>query len=223
MRKLKSIVGIVLIVLSVAGLVYWEMDGRERLLTDIVLVANQDIMGNVVMTESMISKIGVTHDTKIKGALGARALSALIDQRTKEFIPQNAQLSINYFYADEFYLKDEESIYVLKPDWISMISSSVRQGDKVGLYTEDGLSKIGAFRVAFVKDAAIREVKDAVQGENGLGALAAQPGNEDKLLARTDATSVATHIEIIATLEDYQRILQHVSGESPKLIMIIQE
>ncbi len=222
MTKLKNILGITLIILAVAGLVYWEMDGRERLLTDAVLVAKQDIPENTLITENMITRIGVTDDSKIKGALGPNALHNLMTKKTKQFIPQNAQLSENFFYADDFYLRPGESIFVIKPEWISMVSSSIRQGDKISLYSEDGMTKIGTFTTAFVKDAAVREVKNSVQEENGLAATA-KTSNKDNLLSRTDATSVVTHIEIIATLMDYKSILQQVSGASPKLIMIIQE
>ena len=223
MRKFKAILGIGLIALALTGLVYWEVDGRERLLTDIILVANQDISADRILTEAMISKIGIAHDSKINGALGPESLAILTGQRTKQFIPQNGQLSTKYFYTDEFYLKKGDSIYVIKPDWISMISSAARQGDTVGIYSDDGLIKIGSFKVAFVKDAAVREVKDVAAKDTEFPGQMTQPDNKDELLARTDATSVATHIEIIATLKDYQRILQMVGGADPKRIMLIQE
>ncbi len=223
MRKFKAILGIGLIALALTGLVYWEVDGRERLLTDIILVANRDISADQILTEAMVSKIGIAEDSKINGALGPESLGILIGQRTKQFIPQNGQLSSKYFYTDEFYLKEGDSIYVIKPDWINMISSAVRQGDTVGIYSDDGFVKIGTYKVAFVKDASVREVKNVIDKDTEFVGQMTQPDNKDELLARTDATSVATHIEIIATLKDYQRILKTIGGEDPKKIMIIQE
>jgi len=223
MNKFRSIWGLILIVLAVSGLIYWEMDGRERLLTDTVLVAAMDIQENMILSSVMIGQIGITHEAKINGALGVNALSSLTAKRAKQFIPKNAQLSEDFFYQDDFYIKEGESIFVIKPDWISMMSSAIRQGDMVGLYDQSGLTKLGSFKVAFVKDAAIREVKDSVIETEGLAAGAADFYSSDKLLRRTEATSVSTHIEIIATLKDYQRILQQVGGQNPTKIMIIQE
>lgn len=223
MNKFRSLLGLALIVLAVAGLVYWEMDGRERLLTDTVLVAAMDIQENMILSSAMIAQIGVTHEAKISGALGPKAIALLTAKRAKQFIPKNAQLSENFLYQDDFYIKEGESLFVIKPDWISMMSSAIRQGDKVGLYDQDGLSKLGSFSVAFVKDAAIREVRDSALEVDGSVVGSADVSTADKVLRRTDGTSVSTHIEIIATLKDYQRILQHVGGLNPRKIMIIQE
>jgi len=223
MNRLKSIIGIGLIILAVSGLVYWEMDGRERLLTDMVLVANQDIPKDGIITTAMISSLDVMHNQKIRGAIEPEFAAQLINQRARQFIPQKAQLTLDFFYKDEFYLKADESIYVIKPDWISMLSSSVRQGDWVSLYTEDGLTKLGSFQVAFVKDAAIREVKTSVAGEGEFPEKSRPAVSQDAFLSRVDGTSVATHIEIIATLAEYRQIQKIVGAEIPGLLLVVQE
>jgi hypothetical protein len=116
-----------------------------------------------------------------------------------------------YFSEDTFYLRKGESPFVIKPEWISMRSSSLRRGDWVDLYEDREHTLIGTFRVAFVKDSNEVEVRNV--GE----------GNNNSALDRTDASAIISHIEIISDLDGYEKVLAQVSGVSPAGLIVVQK
>jgi hypothetical protein len=231
-----------LLITAISGFVYWEIEGRDRLLTEDVLIAKKDIEKNSIVTSDMFTTAGSREENMISGALGPEDLAVIEGSRSGQFIPANAQITDKFFYEDEFFIAEDESVFVIRPEWISMMSSSIRRGDRVRLFSRDGMQVIGCYRVAFVKDNTYREVKDAYaspadesmpdhangnrQVSEGTGHHAAeeplQTAGKD-ILERTDATSVAEHFEIIATIEQYRDILARVSGETGEKIMVVQE
>ena len=121
---------------------------------------------------------------------------------------------MEYFKDNGFRLKKEETIFVIDPDWIAMRSSSLRRGDIVDIYGSNGAGLLGTFQIAFVKDEAEREVKDA--GE------AVQNHTASDILDRTDSTSVIDHIEIITTFSEYEKIAACVDGTTSSALIIVQ-
>ncbi len=61
-------------------------------------------------------------------------ISRLGDEKTKQLIPQNAQISKHFFENDDFYLKETESIFAIKEEWIALRSSSLRRRDWINIY-----------------------------------------------------------------------------------------
>jgi len=238
-RWLRQIGGAGLLLAAAAGLVYWEIDGRDRLLTEDVLVAVRDIDKGAVITSDMFIDHGVMEDDIIKDALKPVDAAVIEGSRSRQFIPGKSQITGNFFQKDEFFIDSDESVFVIRPEWISMISSSIRQGDRVRLLTEDGAETVGSFYVAFAKDNTFREVKNAYTEEGdpmanekdtvsivekgSADASGNSRGGPAEILERTDASSVADHIEIIATLSQYREILQLVGGSAPRRLMIVQE
>lgn len=204
MRKLKSILGILLILLSLAGLFFWEWRGRETVMTEQVLVAARDIPEGTTADGSMVTIKGIPKESLLEHVLTPGDIGLLKGKVTSQFIPRNGQIVTEYFRNKEFYLERNESIYVIDPAWISMRSSALRRGDMVDIYGSNGLGLLGTFRIAYVKDASEREVRNA--GEESAG----NTGKD--ILARTDSTSVIDHIEIISTFREYEKIVNRVSG-----------
>lgn len=217
LRKLKSILGIVLILVSIAGLLFWEMKGRETVMTDQVLVAGEDIRKGTMVSGSMFAVKGVPKSNLLKGALAPEDTAMILGKVASQFIAKNDQIIPEYFCDDEFYLERDESIFVIDPGWIAMRSSALRRGDVVDIYGSNGLGLIGTYLIAYVKDASEREVKNA--GEN-------TPENTGiDILDRPDSTSVIDHIEIITTFMEYENIINCVTGAggtTPAALIIVQ-
>ena len=217
MRKLKTILGFVLILLSIAGIFFWELKGREAVMTDQVLVAGEEIKEGTAVDAGMFAAKGVPKSNLLEGALTPADAAILQGKVASQLIAKNDQIIMGYFRDDEFYLKSGESIFVIDPDWISMRSSSLRKGDVVDIYGDSGYGLIGTYRIAYVKDESEREVKDA--GEETTGNTAAD------ILDRPDSTSVIDHIEIIMTFGEYENLVSCVNGDSgitPAALIIVQ-
>jgi hypothetical protein len=217
LRKLKPILGVILILLSIAGIFFWEMKGREAVMTDQVLVAREEIQEGTAVNASMFVAKGVPKSNLLIGALTPMDVAVIHGKVASQFIAKNDQIIMEYFRDDEFFLEGNESIFVIDPDWIAMRSSSLRKGDVVDIYGDSGSGLIGTYRIAYVKDESEREVKNA--GEEASGSEAAN------ILERPDGTSVIDHIEIITTYREYENLVSCVNGSAgttPAALIIVQ-
>ena len=214
MGRVKSIIGILLILLSIGGLLFWELKGREVVLMEPVLVAKEDIAEGKKLRQDMFVTIGVSDENRIDEALSSKDRYKLEGKISSQLIVKNSQVSEKYLRDETFHIGRKESVYVLDAEWIAMRSSSLRRGDTVDIYGEDGRGLIGTFLVAFVKDEAEREVRDT-----GIDNLETIKG---ELLERTDSSSVIDHIEIIATMDQYLQLISCLSGENSTKLLIIQ-
>ena len=214
MKKLRSIVGILLILLSIAGLFFWEWKGREIILMEEVLVAKEEIQKGTIVSSSMFVEKGVMKEMLVEEALTQKDVERLNGKVASQLIARNDQIILDYFRNDEFYLEKDETIFVIDPSWITMRSSSLRRGDLVDIYRTDGMGLLGSYRIAFVKDEAEREIREASDVN--------QKYIEKDILERTDSTSVIDHIEIITTIKEYQKILECVNGIIPSTLILVQ-
>jgi len=217
LKKLKTIQGIALILLSIAGLFFWELKGRETVMTDQVLVAGEGIPKGTLVDPSKFVVKGVPKANLLEGALTPADAALVQGKVASQFIAKNDQIILEYFEDNEFYLKRNESIFVIDPDWIAMRSSALRRGDLIDIYGSNERGLIGTYRVAYVKDASEREVKNA--GEDKSGTAGAD------ILGRPDSTSVIDHVEIISTFREYENLVNCVNGRggaTPAALIIVQ-
>lgn len=214
LRKLKSFLGILLILLSLAGLFLWEWKGREMILLEEVLVAGEAIQKGTMVNPSMFYTKGVPRENLVEGALIPADLQLIQGKVTSQMIAKNDQIILQYFMDNKFHLNRNEAVFVIDPSWIAMRSSAIRRGDTVDIYDSSSLNLLGTFQIAFVKDASEREVRNAAAEE------ADSSGNE--ILDRTDSTSVIDHIEIISTVSGYEMLMNSVTGTTPAALIIVQ-
>lgn len=211
MKQLRIVLGILLIVGAMGGLVYWEVDGREAVLMDPVLVAKEQIQQGTIITENLFRVLGVMEENRIEGALEPLDLSSIVGKVATQTIMKNSQIVTAYFVEQTFFLDRGESIFVIKPEWIVMRSSSLRRGDIIDIYGADGQSLFGSFRIAFVKDANELEVVN-------------QEGQQvDGVLDRVNSTALIDHIEIIASLSEYQSIIEYAGSPESKGLLLIHK
>lgn len=207
MKKIKLLVGVLLIVSAVAGLVFWETRGREVVLCSPVLVAKSAIEKGSPLTASLFTSAEIPKRNLIEGALSPQEAEKIIGKTAVQTIVKNAQISAKYAKEPEQLFKPGESVYTIPKKWIAMRSSGLRSGDWIKVYNKDGTVEAGVYRIAFVKDEAEREVQDAGEGK------------PTGLLDRMDSTSVISHLEIVTDMAGYQRLQQMavmengVSGE----------
>lgn len=223
MRKLRSILGILLILLSIGGLFLWEWKGREVIMTDEVLVAKEEIKKGVIVNSGMFVAKGVPKENLLEGALTPGAIQLIQGKAASQLIAKNDQVVTDYFQDDEFSMDRDESIFVIDPEWIRMRSSALRRGDVVDIYGSNGLGLLGTFRIAYVKDEADREVRN-VAAETGVSIEIGGSG-ERGIWDRPDGSAVIDHIEIISTFQEYENLVNSVAGDgetTPASLIIVQ-
>lgn len=208
--RIRMVIGVFMILGAIGGLIYWELSGREAVMMDQLLVANETILPGTYITAELFTVAGIMEENRIEGALGTETMPDLIGLTAKQEIIKNSQIVSDYFVEDEFYLNQEESIFVIQPEWIAMRSSSLRRGDWIDIYGEHDQVLLGTYRVAFVKD----ENEVEVTNQENMG--------ESSALERTKSSSVISHIEIIGTLSDFAEILQKMGESADQGLLLIQ-
>jgi hypothetical protein len=213
LKRLKFIAGVLLITLAIGGLLFWEIKGRDVLLTEEVIVAKVDIQPGERLTQHMLTTMKIPKDHIIEAALSPSERNRLIGKISNQHILKKHQISTRFFMKEKSSLKSTQSIYVIKNEWIFMRSSSLRSGDEVEIINVNKNISLGFYRVAFVKDVSEREVKNVGDEYNH---------KTEGILSRQDGTSQIDHIEIVATLNQYQEIMNSIQEELSPSLMIVQ-
>lgn len=208
MKRSRTVLGLLLIIFAVTGLIFWEVRGRETMLLDTVIVAKERIPAGTLITRDLLSAAGILEENRIQGGLSWDKLHLAIGQVALQDIVENSQISEEFLAESDFYIRSNESIFVLHPEWIAMRSSSIRRGDWIDIYESGSFDKIGSYRVAFVKDANELEVTDG-EGAEGSNAL-----------DRTVSTSLISHIEIIADMKEYEKIARLTGNNETGLLLV---
>ena len=214
MRKMKSVLGILLILLSVLGLLLWEWRGRDAVMTERVLVAKEDIYKGAELDSTMFAIRGIPKENLLPGALLPEQMDLLEGKVSRQLICENDQIVSRYFSGSEFELSEDQSIFVVKQSWIDMRSSSLRRGDRIEIYGSYDGQRLGTYRIAYVKDESDREVRNA-DAER-------KKTDTQSILEREDGTSVIDHIEIIATYSEYEKLVTYAGGSPLPSLVIIQ-
>jgi len=204
-KRTKQILGILMIILAVGAVVYWETDGRERIVTKKVLVAVEEIAEGEVITRRMLSVVNAMPETVVAGAFSPGELSKAEGKVAQQTIQKNQQIS-EILLREPYALKqDKRSPFVIKSDWIDSRSSSLRRGDIVAIYGRDTGRYLGDFEVVYVKDIADREITDA------------QPYD---IRDRENGSGIIDHLEILTDIDGYLRLLRFIDETQEKLIIV---
>ena len=204
-----------LVLLAVAALLFWEAAGREMLLMDAVLVADTDIREGEPLTAERFSVVSAPFGSLVEGAVTPKNAAALNGKEAATDIIKGAQLSVRYLRDPDEAPKPETSFFVIRNEWISMCTSSLRRGDDVLLISADGKAEIGRYPVAYVKDGEGREVTDAASGMYSFTGAGSESG-------RVNTSAPIHHVEIECELTDYRRILDYCAGKAGAPLMLVR-
>ena len=215
--RLKTVLGIVLILIAVIALLFWEAEGREMLLMETVLVADRDISAGERVDAERLRVVSVPSGSLVDGALSPGDVALLYGKEANVDIVKGAQLSMRYLRDRDDKPKPETSFFLIRNEWIYMCTSSLRRGDQVLITSSDGRSVIGLYPVAFVKDGDGREVTDAT---SGVYSFTGSSGGESE---RVNTSAPIHHVEIRCELAEYRRILDYCAGKAGAPLMLVRK
>lgn len=204
-RKTRTLIGVILILSAIGMMIYWEMEGRDQVRTEPLLVAARDIAPGEVAEGDMFRQRRAGEEEKVSGALKPVDIKKVLGNRILHPIPENSQIVLSDFGDDPYLIKEGQGIFLIRSDWIFSVSSSLRKGDRIRIYTMEERTPLGEFQVAFVKDAQGKEItasEDHRRGESG------------DILDRTHGTAPVDHLEILAEIGEYRQILEYLFGEA---------
>ena len=205
MRRAKQILGVLLIVFAVAALAYWEIDGRERVVTKKVLVAGEDIAEGELITRNMLNVVSAMPETVIAGAFAPSDIARIEGKEALRPIEKNQQISELLLGEPNKKTVDRLSPFLIKSDWIDSRSSSLRRGDIVSIYSRDGSYYVGDYEILFVKDIGDKEITDEWQRD---------------IRERTHGSGIIDHLEILTDIEGYKKIVRFIDESEEKLLIV---
>ena len=152
----KRIAGIVLIVLSVGALGFWELWGRENITYDRVLVLKESLPKNTLITADMLRERKV--EKAGEGAIRTEQRNEIVGLETGQFIPAGTELYKEYFQESIFSVGEEQGKYILSvpAQWLKAFPQTRRRGDRAFFYC--GGEPVTDAVVAYVRDGTNQEV-----------------------------------------------------------------
>ena len=127
----KRAAGIILSVLSLGALGFWELWGRENISYDTVLVLAESVAPNTLIREDMLRTKKTEKMTE--GALLPEDAKTIEGLQTKQFVAGGSELFIQYFEPSDFAADEENGRYILSvPDsWLQTCPQTIKRGDRV--------------------------------------------------------------------------------------------
>ena len=207
--KWKSILGILLVILSVAAMYFWETKGRDSFLLMPVLAAAGDIAEGQVVSEEDFTVLRVPPETVASATLTPSEVVHVLGMRATRHIRKNQQVAKEDFGEMTAQVPEGKSVYVLPESWIYSRSSSLRAGDRVMIYSMPEKKALGTYTLAFVRDNAEQEVFDT--------------NLPTGVLERTAPSSIISSLEILCSEQEYFELFDEVQLTGPGSLLIVME
>lgn len=211
-KHIKTILGVLLIVIAITLMAFWEIAGREAVLMERVLVARQDISPGTVIGEELFMEVSIPGENRIAKGLEEGEVKKMEGRISNQLILKNSQVTERFFSEYNPKIEEGSGIFLIKSEWIFSVSSSIRKGDVADLYTLDGKTKLGSFHLVFVKD---QEGKEVTDGEIGKASK--------EIIERQEGSASISDLEIMSTLDQYIEIIEYVFFNEGKLIISNRE
>lgn len=195
----KSIIGIILILISILGILGWEFVGRDKLMYTEILTVNQDIEQGTVITQDMLGLKRISSASS--KSYRADDVNKIIGKEAKSYLPVGSELYEAYFEEKALVVHSEKGEYILSiPDsWLVANPQSLRRGDTVTfLLKGEAITKA---RVLYVKDGSNSEVTS---------------DNE-----RLTASSTVSIIEVIVSEEEAE-LLASLASDGNQFVLLYQ-
>ena len=193
----RRIIGLAMIMVTLAAIGIWEFWGRENISYRQVIVLREDTKAHTVISEDDIQT------KKLESPSGEALTEAdaenLIGMETSQYVAADTELRREYFQTSQFAVGQDsgKALMSLSSDWLLSFPQTLRRGDKVSIY--NGTVKLMEAVTAHVKDSGGQEVL-----------------SQDS--QRMEASSALSHIEIIGSEEDLVE-LSKLASEGAKFTL----
>ena len=199
-----SIIGILLMLATIAMIYFWETSGREKYLYKEVVVLNQNVEENTQVTPEMLDLAKINPANFIEGAVVKK--EDVNGKYSAQFIAKNSQVCLVYFKdSAEELIKEDFYIFSIPQDWIITFPNSLRRGDTIYFYPVKMASEKGEDSKSFNSQGSIKVIKESDLVKSEVAYLK-DSGNREVVNTvgedRYDASANISSIEIITNYED---------------------
>lgn len=134
MERGKKIIGILLILVSIAALFTWEKWGKNRFLYEDVLVLSQNVEKGTVITGDMVDTVKM--DVREEKQLKNTDKEYIIGREAAFFIHKGVPLFREYFMEEGLTADEGRDRYILSipADWLDSAPKTMARGDRACFY-----------------------------------------------------------------------------------------
>lgn len=203
---------------------FWETKGREQFLYSEVVVLNQSVEANTLITSDMLDLIKINPNNFIDGAVVEK--EKVIGKSSTHYIPKNSQLASEYFIDENVEaVKEDQYIFTIPADWIVTFPNSLRRGDKIYFYPvkivgekrEESKSFNNLGSIKITKESNLINSEVAYLKDSGNREVVSTAGEE-----RYDASANIASIETITNYKDVS-YLQGLAENNWKFIILYKD
>ena len=121
MKKFRPAIGILMIILAIGSMFYWESYGRERFFTEEALYAKHEIKKGELINAGMLKAGRISHENLVQGAVGMNEIKDVVGKIAEFNIPENCQLSKSMFSKRDFFIGKGRAIFVIPQERIMIM------------------------------------------------------------------------------------------------------
>ena len=198
----KTVIGAALMLLSLAGVFYWESAGRERALMVRVAASSRDLSAGELLSASDVMELSVPPEAAVSGAMSPEAAASLVGMRAVRAVRAGEQLRGDLFASEVRLLEPGQSIFSVPSAWIYSRPASLCAGDRLRLFTVEG-EDLGSYTAAYLRGSSEQALNLPRRGEN--------------ILSRV-SDGMIENIEIVCSPDDFFRILSRTAAHETAVI-----
>ena len=147
----RSLIGIFLIVVSIAAMYLWETRLRDRVELRSVLVFAQDVVPGEEMGPESFRLVRTSPQAVVAGGLAASEAESVYGLAASAFYRENQQVLAEYF-SPRALAPEGYTSFPIESEWIAAISTLNKEDDLVGIYIADTGESLGRYRIRVLPD-----------------------------------------------------------------------
>ncbi|GKX28714.1 hypothetical protein SH1V18_11940 [Vallitalea longa] len=216
----KGLMGVMLIVIAIGTIFYWEVYGRQNFLYKDIVVLNKDVDKNEVITSEMVEYKKVEQTTLIDNAIDDDL--SIVGKAAKNYIPGGVQLVKEYFENSELVLDEDQYIFRIPLEWLKAFPNTLRRGDVIYFYEVD----TGTIQHDTTEGQIILNNKEVSNNEPITSAVVAyvKDGSNNEVITlseedRYNGSNVINEIEIVTDVDTVNLLRESIDNKKIFIIM----
>ncbi len=153
--KWRSILGIVLIIVSIAAMYLWETRLRDRVEMRSVLVFSGDVIPGEEIGPESFRLVRTSPEAVVPGGLAPSEAGSVYGLAASDYYRENQQVLAEYF-SPKALAPEGYTSFPLESEWIAAISTLNKEDDLVGIYIAKTGEILGKYRVRVLPEGARR-------------------------------------------------------------------
>ena len=153
--KWRSILGIVLIIVSIAAMYLWETRLRDRVEMRSVLVFSRDVVPGEEIGPESFRLVRTSPEAVVAGGLAPSEAGSVYGLAASDYYRENQQVLAEYF-SPKALAPEGYTSFPLESEWIAAISTLNKEDDLVGIYIAKTGESLGKYRVRVLPEGARR-------------------------------------------------------------------